>query len=176
MRLVQYVASMRDGHIHAGGEFEVVKEAAAFAVIDGHFNFGQVTMRKALALGIEKAKETGTATVFVRNCNHVGRLGAYTEEAARNGLAAVMAVNAPGPGGVAPFGGIDRKLGTNPISMAAPSTEAPLVLDMTTSATAERPSTVCGRSLGKPGGQPVDTLGQAPPRRPAGSTRRSWRA
>jgi uncharacterized oxidoreductase len=74
---------------------------------------------------------------FIRNCNHIGRLGAYTHEAAKAGMIAMMAVNAPGPGGVAPFGGIERRLGTNPISIAAPAGDDALVLDMTTSATAE---------------------------------------
>ena len=137
MRLMQYVSFVEDGFVKPGAPFEVLKDAAAFAVVDGHFNFGQVTARKGLALGIEKAKSAGTATIFMRNCNHVGRLGAYTHEAANHGLAAMMAVNAPGPGGVSPFGGIERRLGTNPISIAAPSPRGAFVLDMTTSATAE---------------------------------------
>ncbi len=137
MRLMQYVDFIKDGHVKLGGAFEVVREAPAFAVVDGHFNFGQVTARKALDLGIKKAKAAGTATIMMRNCNHIGRLGSYTHEAAKLGLAAVMAVNAPGPGGVAPFGGIERRLGTNPISMSAPGEQGELVLDMTTSATAE---------------------------------------
>lgn len=137
MRLMQYVEFIDDGFVKPAAEFEVVKESPCFAVVDGHFNFGQVTARKALDLGIEKAKAVGTATVFMRNCNHVGRLGAYTHDAAKQGLTAVMAVNAPGPGGVAPFGGMERRLGTNPISMSAPSPNGAFVLDMTTSATAE---------------------------------------
>ncbi len=137
MRLVQYVEFIRDGYAKPGMAAEVVEEGPTFAVVDGHFNFGQVTTRLALNLGMKKAKENGTATVLIRNCNHIGRLGAYTHEAALNGLIAMMAVNAPGPGGVAPFGGIERRLGTNPISIAAPAGSDALVLDMTTSATAE---------------------------------------
>lgn len=137
MRLVQYIQMMDDGYIKPDGQFEVVKDAPAFVIVDGHFNFGQVTASKALAIGLEKAKASGTATVMMRNCNHVGRLGSYTDHAASQGFAALMAVNAPGPGGVAPFGGIERRLGTNPISMAAPGREGNIVLDMTTSATAE---------------------------------------
>ena len=137
MRLVQYVQMIDDGYIQPGGNFEVVTDEPAFVIVDGHFNFGQVTASKALAIGIEKAKAGGTATVMMRNCNHVGRLGSYTDRAAAEGFAALMAVNAPGPGGVAPFGGIERRLGTNPISMAAPGRDGNLVLDMTTSATAE---------------------------------------
>lgn len=137
MRLVQYLQMMDDGYIKPDGRFEVVKDVPAFAIVDGNFHFGQVTTSKALAIGLEKVKAAGAATVMMRNCNHVGRLGSWTEQAASRGFAALMAVNAPGPGGVAPFGGIERKLGTNPISMAAPGTDGNIVLDMTTSATAE---------------------------------------
>ncbi|SFI44950.1 Ldh family oxidoreductase [Planctomicrobium piriforme] len=137
MRLVQYVEFVRDGFAKPGAHFELVKDGPTYAVIDGHFNFGQVTTRAALQLGILKAKEHGTATVLIRNCNHIGRLGAYTHEAALAGMVALMAVNAPGPGGVAPFGGMERRLGTNPISIAAPAGDDAVVLDMTTSATAE---------------------------------------
>jgi len=137
MRLMQYAEHINDGYIKPGGAFEIVKDQPAFALIDGHFNFGQVSATKALRLGIGKARKSGTATVMIRNCNHVGRLGSYSQKAAREGLACMMAVNAPGPGGVAPFGGIDRCLGTNPISMSAPWGEDAFVLDMTTSATAE---------------------------------------
>ena len=137
MRLMQYVDYIEQGFIKPGGEFEVLKDGLSFAVIDGHFNFGQTTATKALRLGIEKARSAGTATVMVQNCNHVGRLGSYSQKAAHEGLASMMAVNAPGPGGVAPYGGIERKLGTNPITMSAPWGDDALVLDMTTSASAE---------------------------------------
>ncbi|MEZ5940955.1 MAG: Ldh family oxidoreductase [Planctomycetaceae bacterium] len=137
MRLMQYVEFVEQGHVKPGSPIDTVVDTPTISVLDGNFNFGQVIAKRGLAVGMEKAKQLGTATVFVRNCNHIGRLGAYTEEAANAGFAAIMSVNAPGPGGVAPFGGMERRLGTNPISMAAPSPNGAFVLDMTTSATAE---------------------------------------
>jgi len=137
MRLVQYVDFIRDGYAQPGAAMEIVQEGPTYLVVDGHFNFGQVIARSALQLGLAKARESGSATILIRNCNHIGRLGSYTHEAARAGMVALMAVNAPGPGGVAPFGGMERRLGTNPISIAAPTRDDALVLDMTTSATAE---------------------------------------
>ena len=137
MRLMQYIEFIDQGHVQPNGDFEILQEKPGFAITDGHFQFGQVSATKALQLGMQKAKEQGTATVMIRNCNHVGRLGSYSQQAAINGFASMMCVNAPGPGGVAPFGGIDRKLGTNPISIAAPRGDTPFVLDMTSSATAE---------------------------------------
>ena len=137
MRLVQYVQMMDGGFVRPGSRLEIVNQGPSFAVADGGLNFGQVIMAEVLPLAIIKARQTGTSTIVVRNCNHVGRLGAFTEKLAHEGFVALMAVNSPGPGGVAPFGGIDRKIGTNPLSIAAPAQPSPLVLDMTTSATAE---------------------------------------
>lgn len=137
MRVMQYVQMIEEGFVKPGSPFEVIQESLVGAVIDGHFNFGQVTTSKALDLALSVARKAGTATIFIRNCNHVGRLGSYTHRAARLGMVAMMGVNAPGPGGVAPFGGMERRLGTNPICIAAPAADDALVLDMTTSATAE---------------------------------------
>lgn len=144
MRLMQYVQFIHDGHIKPGAGYQVLSEAASLVLVDGQFGFGQVSADAALQMAITKARETGCGSAYVRNCNHVGRLGRYTETAAREGMAAVMAVNAPGPGQVTPFGACERRMGTNPISMAAPGRinadgvdGQPIVLDMTTSATAE---------------------------------------
>ncbi len=137
MRLMQYVQLIREGHIQPGKDPEVVREGPAFLVVDAHFGFGQVASSWTLERTLEKARACGCANAFIRNCNHVGRLGSYTDQAARLGFAALMSVNAPGPGQVAPFGAMERRMGTNPISLAAPGNSAPLVLDMTTSATAE---------------------------------------
>jgi uncharacterized oxidoreductase len=137
MRLMQYVKMIDEGFVRLGGDVEVLKDAPAFVLVDGHFGFGQVVATRSLELAMGKARDGGTATVMIRNCNHVGRLGSYTDRAADHGFAALMAVNGPGGGGVAPFGGIERRLGTNPISLAAPRAGANFVLDMTTSATAE---------------------------------------
>jgi uncharacterized oxidoreductase len=137
MRLMQYVQFVEDGHVRPGSPITLVVEGPGLAVIDGNFNFGQVIAQFGLQLAREKAQQHGSATVFMRNCNHIGRLGAYTGLLAEEGFVALMAVNAPGPGGVAPFGGMERRLGTNPLSIAAPAEGGAMVLDMTTSATAE---------------------------------------
>jgi uncharacterized oxidoreductase len=137
MRLVQYCDYIAKGFIQPGQETLVVTQRPAYAILDGQFNFGQLTAARAVELGLEMCRAAGTATIVVRNCNHVGRLGAYAQKAALAGCGAAMVVNGTGPGGVAPFGGIDRKLGTNPLSVGIPRGDRPIVLDMTTSATAE---------------------------------------
>lgn len=160
MRLKQYVDYIEQGHIKPGATVELVIDKPGIAVLDGGGNFGQVVATKALDIATARARESGTFTVLCRECNHIGRLGSYTYQAALRGFFAVMAVNAPGPGGVVPWGGLDRKLGTNPISMAAPWEDEAIVLDMTTSATAEgkvRVSLQKGESI--PDGWVIDNQG-----------------
>jgi len=137
MRLMQYVQMIDDGYVQPGSTVETVRSGGAFTILDANFNFGQVAATLGVERGTELARSAGVATVMIRNCNHVGRLGSYSQKAARAGFASTMAVNSPGPGGVAPYGGIERRLGTNPISMSAPWGDSALVLDMTTSASAE---------------------------------------
>lgn len=160
IRLPQYIQLVDDGHVKLDGGFEVVIDKPAFAVVDGHFHFGQVTATKALDVAREKARAMGTGTVFVRNCNHVGRLGSYAEKAARDGFASQMCVNSPAPGRVVPFGSSEGKMGTNPISMAAPWDDDAMLLDMTSSATAEgkvRVALQAGKSV--PEGWIIDSEG-----------------
>lgn len=161
MRLMQYVDYIEKGSIRPGSALKILKEGAAFLQIDGRFNFGQVTASQALELGIAKARDAGTATIFIRNCNHVGRLGSYTQQAAHRKLAAMMVVNGPASGGVTPFGGMQGRMGTNPITIAAPWGDGAMVLDMTSSATAEGKVRVAfQKGVPVPEGQLIDAEGQ----------------
>jgi uncharacterized oxidoreductase len=74
----------------------------------------------------------------VRQQSHVGRLGGYAAMAAENGMIAMMMADSGlGPKSVAPYGGRESRLGTNPICFAAPNGDrAPVLLDMATSAVA----------------------------------------
>ena len=76
----------------------------------------------------------------MRDCGHIGRLGEYAERAAEVGIILLATVNNCGSGQrVAPPGGIEPRLGTNPLCVAVPTdrTDAPIVLDFGTSVVAE---------------------------------------
>ncbi len=137
MRLRPYVKFVEVGVLRPGGRITVPIERPAIAVVDGGYNYGQVVARAALELACRRVREPGVYVVLCRNCLHIGRLGSYTRRAALGGYAAMLVVSGPRGGGVAPWGGLDRRLGTNPFSMAAPAEPEPIVVDTTTSATAE---------------------------------------
>jgi uncharacterized oxidoreductase len=143
IRIEQYARMVRQGQVVPGAPFEVVRQTPASALVDGHWGFGAVVATKATRLGIEMAQAAGVAAVSVRRCNHVSRLGHYVLEGAEAGLVAFMTANNHGGGRwVAPWGGTDRRLATNPIAFAAPvapdGNRVPSVLvDITTSTVAE---------------------------------------
>jgi LDH2 family malate/lactate/ureidoglycolate dehydrogenase len=133
-----YVERIKVGHIVPGAPFKIVQESPTTTVIDGHWGFGFVVNERAMRLTIEKAKTANIAAATVFRQSHVGRLGAYPLMAAQAGMIGLATADSGrSPKAVAPFGGREARLGTNPISIAVPSDlPGPLCLDMATSAVA----------------------------------------
>jgi hydroxycarboxylate dehydrogenase B len=139
MRIPEYVRYLEQNLVTPGAEFRVLGESPAFALIDGGWGFGQVVGRKAMEIAIEKASRVGVGTISVRRCGHLGRVGDYPLLAAERGMATIMFVNTHGGGKlVAPWGGIDRRLSANPISIAIPRSRGSAIsVDISTCAIAE---------------------------------------
>lgn len=127
-------------------------------LIDGGGNNGYVTSLIAVDEGTALAKARGFALVGVRNTWFSGRLAYYVERAAREGLIAIHTANTQAR--VAPFGGIDRIFGTNPIAFAFPADPDPLVIDFGTGMTTWG-ETLLRQKLGKPmdPGSAIDAAG-----------------
>jgi len=133
-----YIDRIKAGHIVPGASFTIMQESPATAVVDGHWGFGFHVNAKAMRLTIEKARKTHVAAVTVRRQSHVGRLAAYPLLAIEHGMIGLATADSGrSPKVVAPFGGREARLGTNPISIAVPSDlDGPFCLDMATSAVA----------------------------------------
>jgi uncharacterized oxidoreductase len=133
-----YIDRIKAGHIVPGAKWTIVQESPTTTVIDGHWGFGFHVNAKAMALTIEKAKTANLAACTVFRQSHVGRLAAYPMMAIKEGMIGLATADSGrSPKHVAPFGGREARLGTNPISIAVPSDlEAPFYLDMATSAVA----------------------------------------
>ena len=163
LRTASYIQLIEEGRLVPGARLEVLEDHPAALLVDGHWGFGFVVTERAMALGLEKARTVGTAAVSVRRQGHIGRLGAYTARAADEGMAAVLVADSGrGPKSVAPFGGSDRRLGTNPISIALPAdVEGNVVVDMATSAVAGgKIKVAASRDAPLPKGWAVDTHGR----------------
>lgn len=129
IRLPVYLERLRDGEILPGNRGKPVVDTETLLVLDGHLGFGQVVAEYGIAQGIERAKRHGVALIAMRNMSHCGRVGHYAELAADAGQASIHFVNTGGYGlWVAPFGGTDRRLSTNPVCIGIPREDAPPVI------------------------------------------------
>src|SRR5207244_7676281 len=133
-----YIDRITAGHIVPGATWTIVQESPTTTVIDGHWGFGFHVNAKAMALTIEKAKTANVAACTVFRQSHVGRLAAYPMMAMREGMIGLATADSGrSPKMVAPFGGREARLGTNPISIAVPSNlDGPLFVDMATATVA----------------------------------------
>ena len=138
IRVGKYLEWMRDGWVKANQAPSIVFETDTIAIVDGNRGFGQVVGEFAGRLGTAKAAKSGIAMVGLRNCGHLGRVGDWAELAAAAGQVSLHFLNTSGAQRVAPFGGSDRRLSTNPITVGVPIAGSdPVVLDVTTSMVAE---------------------------------------
>ena len=138
LRVATYVGWVRNGTLRPNTAPSVVFDSDTIAIVDGNRGFGQVIGEFAVNLGVGKARVTGIAMVGLRNCGHLGRVGEWAELAAAQGLVSLHFLNTSGAQRVAPFGGRDRRLSTNPITIGIPVADAePVILDVTTSIVAE---------------------------------------
>jgi uncharacterized oxidoreductase len=150
IRTPRYVQWLQEGKVKAGQTISIVHETPTHAIVDGNWGFGQTVAPQAVDLGIAKAKQHGLSVVGLRHAGHIGRIGDWGERAAEAGLVSLHFVNVFGGELVAPFGGVNRRFSTNPVCIAAPTAEGPLVLDFATSLVAEGKVLVASN-----GGKPV---------------------
>jgi L-2-hydroxycarboxylate dehydrogenase (NAD+) len=132
-RFQNYITGIDLGFINPKGEIAIEKETESMALINGNMNFGQVVAYKAMKIAIEKAKKTGIAAVGVRNSNHFGATGFYSDLARDNGVIGIVIANTEPA--IAPLGGKEPIIGTNPLAIGVPADDY-LSVDMSTAISA----------------------------------------
>ncbi|MBP87803.1 MAG: dehydrogenase [Planctomycetaceae bacterium] len=175
MRIPYYLQATQTGECASGAELTVLKESPTHVVADANWGFGQVQAGRMLERLSEKARTNGMGIGTMIHAGHIGRLGEYCEHAAADGLVMMLMVNSHGAAArVAPPGGRVPRLSTNPLAIGVPNGDAPLILDFSTSATAEgkvRVKKIAGESVpegwlldseGKPTTDPNDLYADPP--------------
>ena len=135
-RLSTYAKRISTKVISSECRVTVENEKASTMAVNGNNGMGSVIGKKTMDLCMEKAGTAGSCFASVYNGNHFGIGSFFTLPAAEKGYIAIAMSNAPAS--VVPFGGSERKIGTNPLSIALPSADGvPYVLDMATSVVAQ---------------------------------------
>lgn len=163
MRVPYYVQAIKEGEVVPGAELAILEEGASRVVADGNWGLGQVQAMRLIAMLAAKANSSGLGLGTMMHSGHIGRLGEYCEKTAADGLVSMLMVNSHGGAvRVAPPGGKAPRLSTNPLAIGVPNGNQPLVLDFSTSATAEgkvRVKKIAGQTC--PDGWLIDNQGRA---------------
>ncbi len=148
MRTFWYAKRIQSGATKAATAAEIAVDGGAIAVIDGQDGVGQVVAAKAMNQAIERSKRHGVGAVAVRHSGHFGTAMYFTRMAAIKGCIGLISTNASPA--MAPWGGKDKMVGTNPWSIAAPAGKhAPMMLDIASTAVA-RGKLYLARQRGEP--------------------------
>ena len=113
---------------------EVVQESETTCLVDAGDNYGILASTIAMNKAIEKAEKYGSGVASVRNSNHFGAAAYYALLAAEKGMLGISTTNAGNR--IPPWGGKEAFLGNNPIAIAVPGNEYPVILDMALSVVA----------------------------------------
>jgi len=127
-RFPTFVDFVKEGLVKK--DAEPVKENA-FGTLEqwnGNLGPGILNARVCVDRAITLAKEHGIGCVAIRNTNHWMRAGAYGWQAAEAGMIGICFTNTIA--NLPPWGGLDPRLGNNPLVIAVPRREGHVVLDM----------------------------------------------
>ena len=160
-RTPSYVKRIKSGGMNLAPNIHIEREFGGTALLNGDNGFGHLVMQKAVDIATAKAKENGVAWVGSHHGNHSGAASVYVRMLAERGLIGIyMAVG--NANHMAPWGGIDLLLSTNPIAIAIPAHQRPMVvLDMATTVAAYgkiKLAAMNGKKL--PEGWMIDQQGQ----------------
>lgn len=126
-RLPQYVDAFDKKAINPRATVKVIEYGPATALIDGDNGMGHLAVMRATNLAIEMAKDAGLAWVGVRNSNHAGAGGVYAAMPVAAGMVGIYGA-VSGFNQMAPWGGAEALLGTNPIAIGIPAGKQPAVI------------------------------------------------
>jgi LDH2 family malate/lactate/ureidoglycolate dehydrogenase len=128
-----YLERLEKGHIAKGGKHEVLSDTGSVFAWKANRLAGAWMMQLATEELLSRAAKHGVASASIANCSHIGCLQAYLLPFTERGLMVQVAATNPGIFSVAPFGGIDPVLTTNPIAFGIPTSGTPILSDMSTS-------------------------------------------
>lgn len=133
-RLLYYLREIRKGGLEKNADFKITSDSGQVMQFDCGNGSGILGVRRAYKMLAPRALKNGIAIATGNHSSNVGCAGFYGRMAAEDGLICLFCANTHVC--MAPYGGADKLIGTNPIVIAVPALNGPLVLDMSTSGVA----------------------------------------
>ncbi|WP_248929557.1 3-dehydro-L-gulonate 2-dehydrogenase [Paenibacillus hamazuiensis] len=127
-RFPTYLEYIRKGFIDIHAVPEKVEGMGAVERWDGRRGPGNINAYLSMRRAIELSRTYGMGCVAIKNTNHWMRAGSYGWQAAEAGCIGICWTNTlPN---LVPWGAEERKIGNNPIVLAVPREEGPVILDI----------------------------------------------
>jgi LDH2 family malate/lactate/ureidoglycolate dehydrogenase len=135
MRVEHYCTRLQAGGLNKNARMRIEQISPSVAILDSDDGMGHSALIGASEHAIELARAQGIGFVGVKNTSHCGALSYFAEKVTREEMIAIVITQTDTC--VAPHGGAERFLGTNPIAFGFPVKNSyPMIVDMATSATA----------------------------------------
>lgn len=131
LRLPRVIERVKNGVTDPKATGNLVWDGTALGRMDGQNGLGPVVAANAVEAACARAADAGTATIAIKNCDHLGMLAWYAEQIAEKGFVAICLTISEAL--VHPWGGRHALIGTNPIAIGVPCAGQPFVMDMATS-------------------------------------------
>ncbi len=134
--LPAHIERIKRGKYNLAPDIKVLRETSAFAIIDGDNAIGPVSAEYCMRYAVRKSKQSGVFTVFAKSNNTLGPAFYYSLLAAQENMIGIVATNSPAQ--MAPAGGVEKMLGTNPFSAVIPVADSdPIIIDFASSVVAK---------------------------------------
>ncbi|GAB2696819.1 3-dehydro-L-gulonate 2-dehydrogenase [Mucilaginibacter koreensis] len=130
-RFPVFVDYVKQGVIHVDAEPTAEQSLGLIERWNGNLGPGMLNARFCMDRAIQLAKQHGIGCVAIKNTNHWMRGGTYGWQAADAGCIGICFTNTIA--NLPPWGGLDPRLGNNPLVIAVPRAEGHVVLDMAVS-------------------------------------------
>ena len=130
-RFPRFIKAIKNGIVDIHAKPEMVSSNGVIERWNGKLGVGNLNAFQCMDRAIALARERGIGLVALAETNHWMRGGSYGWQAADAGMIGICWTNTlPN---LPPWGGIDPRLGNNPLVIAVPRTNGHVVLDMSTS-------------------------------------------
>jgi LDH2 family malate/lactate/ureidoglycolate dehydrogenase len=135
VRLPVYLRRLREKVVKARPSIRIEPVRDSVGLLDGDNGLGPVVGSRAMREAIGLAEHFGVGMIGALRSNHFGAASFYVQKAIAHNMIGIVASNAPP--NMAPYGGRERFLGTNPFAIGIPAgEEPPLIFDASSSVVA----------------------------------------
>ena len=131
-----YLEALVEGSMEKHGEPATIADHGAALTWDGRYLPGPWLVRRAIATARERLAQHPVVTIAIRKSHHIGCLQAYLKPVTDAGLMILLTCSDPANRAVAPHGGVAPRFSPNPLAAGIPTNGAPILIDISTSSTA----------------------------------------